>query len=58
MLALVLVRVPVLCCGQILVEKEDRFWEGGCVGLPGGSDLGLGRGVGTQAWVRAWLGLV
>ena len=36
MWALVLVREPVLCCGQILVEKGRPFWEGmGTWGITG-----------------------
>lgn len=51
MLALVLVRVPVLCCGQILVEKGRPVLGGGWVrgGVTGAVTL-----VWEEGWDPAW----
>jgi len=49
MWALVLVRAPVLCCGQILVEKGRPFWEGvGTWGITGAVTLVWEEGMGPS----------
>lgn len=50
MWALVLVPVPVVCCGQVLVEKGTLFWEGvGTWGITGAVTLVWEEGMGPSA---------
>ena len=49
MWALPLVRVPVLGCGQVLVEKGTPFWEGvGTWGITGAVTLAWEEGMGPS----------